>query len=210
MILELINQVKGILEKNESVQICFECEKVKKSIDFDELIKIGLPGHVADVFLNEFNSLLFEWKENSGLFQSSFKRGYLNILSPEQILETYYSNQDEIREIQRNNDYGHNEGRLAVINDWPYWLPIIKFCNGDFFCLETRRGKFNSESNVVLLEHDVLDTGPNLHGLFMATSFHELVERWGKVLFVELNDWTDGVDHNGIDVTAEIFSGITE
>lgn len=75
-----------------------------------------------------------------------------------------------------------------------------KHHNGDAFCIDKRN------ETIVFLEHDVVDGGPNVHGLLLAINFDDLIKKWSKVCFVEVFDWTDGINEDGIDVESIIFS----
>lgn len=93
-----------------------------------------------------------------------------------------------------------DEGWEALVNDWSFWIPIITFRNGDAFCIDKRN------ETIIFLEHDVVDGGPNVHGLLLAINFDDLIRKWSKVGFVEVFDWTDGINEDGIDVESIIFS----
>lgn len=67
------------------------------------------------------------------------------------------------------------------------------FDNGDFFCIDMREKSFP----VVFLEHDVMDGGPNLHGLRIASDLGKLLDLWSQVYFVEC-DWSLIVEDSGI------------
>lgn len=48
-------------------------------------------------------------------------------------------------------------------------------------------------------------SGINLHGLVIALSVNDLYEKWSKCLFVDIYDWYDGINDEGIDVSLDIY-----
>ncbi len=57
---------------------------------------------------------------------------------------------------------------------------------------------------------DVFDTGTNLNGLVIAKSIDFLLENWSKVLFVDIYDWYQGVNEEGIDINKPIYGKAIE
>ncbi|MDT8719723.1 hypothetical protein IAI10_24120 [Clostridium sp. 19966] len=82
-------------------------------------------------------------------------------------------------------------------------MPVFRFPNDDMFCIDKRNGK------VVFFEHDVFDTGINLHGLVIAKSIEDLIIKWSKVLFIDIYDWYEGVNEvEGIDLSKDVYKTI--
>ncbi len=54
-------------------------------------------------------------------------------------------------------------------------------------------------------EHEVFDSGINLHGLVIADSIDSLLENWSKVLFIDIYDWHEGVNEHGIDLSRPVY-----
>lgn len=98
--------------------------------------------------------------------------------------------------------YDIQQDCLEIKEDIEHWYPLFKFPNGDSFCLDIRNGK------VVFYEHEIYDSGLNLHGLVIALSINDLFEKWSKCLFVDIYDWYEGVNEEGIDVNLNIYSDV--
>lgn len=96
------------------------------------------------------------------------------------------------------------EEQDVVINDLLHWYPIFKFPNGDAFCYDNRNGK------IVFFEHEVFDTGINLHGLIIADTMDFLLESWSKALFIDIYDWYEGVNEQGIDLSKSVYEKVIQ
>ena len=136
----------------------------------------------------------FSWKDPTGaVFGEEFRYGGFTLLSPSEIKTYLY----ELREIAREaHEKGWDEddpGYAALVQDWPHWLPVFFFDNGDCFSIDMRDKSFP----VVFQEHDVMDGGPNLHGLRIAPDLGTLIDRWSRILFVEC-DWSRVTNESGI------------
>ena len=105
-------------------------------------------------------------------------------------------------EIAKDMETALIEEQDVVINDITNWYPIFKFPNGDAFCYDKRNGK------VVFYDHEVFDIGINLHGLIISETIDSLLEKWSKVLFVDIYDWYDGVNEEGIDLSKPVYKNI--
>lgn len=122
-----------------------------------------------------------------------FYYGGFTLLSPLEITRQFHEFREFVKEIVKNGLDQEEAGYAALVRDWPYWLPIFFFDNGDFFCIDMREKSFP----VVFLEHDVMDGGPNLHGLRIASDLGKLLDLWSQVYFVEC-DWSLIVEDSGI------------
>lgn len=100
--------------------------------------------------------------------------------------------------------YDIEEDYLKIKEDIKNWYPLFKFPNGDMFCMDSRNGK------IVFYEHEVYDTGINLHGLIIALSVNDLFEKWSKCYFADIYDWYEGTDDNGIDLQKEVFKDLLQ
>lgn len=166
-------------------------------------LSFRLPESLRNLYLENAASIHLVWTAEKEVFGSECKRGEIRLLSPNEIYEYY---QDMIAIVQEYtlHDTENSEGVEALITDWPGWLPLFIFPNGDSFCLKKEGGE------VTFLEHNVMDDGPNLHGLLIAQSFEELMEKWGSIGYVDLYDWYEGVDDSGIDLGKGIYSKLIE
>lgn len=159
-----------------------------------------LPDNLEEVLYKDVSSVVFSWKADISKFSGSCKRGFLNLLSPRESIEQLNIQIAEAEEAKRNC-LEDDQGYLAVINDWPHWFPLFRFRSGDMFCIETRKDGFP----IVFLEHDVMDSGPNLHGMQLAKNVECLVNDWASILFVELIDWMEVCNQDGIDLSNAIL-----
>jgi SMI1 / KNR4 family (SUKH-1) len=127
-------------------------------------------------------------------------KGYIELLSIDEII----SKQEELEELAKEfYDDDTIEDIDTIIEDIRNWLPLFRFPNGDMFCMDKRNDK------IVFFEHEVFDTGINLHGLIISNSFEELIMKWSSVLFIDIYDWYDGVDRNdGIDLRRDVYKNI--
>jgi hypothetical protein len=174
--------------------------------DVETRIRHGLPDALRQVFLGEAGGLKFRW--STDVFGPECRRGYAWLLSPEEIAEAFKGQVAIAEEAQRDGVDATNEGYKALVRDWPHWIPVFRFPSGDCFCLDVSGASIDPP--VVFLEHDVMDQGPNLHGLRLASNVADLVSRWGGVLFVDVYDWTKAVVANGIDKDAQILNPLRQ
>lgn len=112
---------------------------------------------------------------------------YISIIKIQIDISEEYLVSDSIPDIEK------------IVSDIRNWIPLFSFPNGDAFCLDRRNNK------IVFYEHEVFDTGINLHGLVIANNIEELIIKWSKVLFIDIYDWYEGVDDDGIDLSREIY-----
>ena len=56
----------------------------------------------------------------------------------------------------------------------------------------------------------MFDTGINLHGIIIANSLDSLLEKWSKSLFVDIYDWSEGVNEQGIDLDKPVFKKVIQ
>lgn len=104
----------------------------------------------------------FSWKDPSGtVFGKELRYGGFTLLSPSEIKQRLHDLREIAREAQEKGWNEDDPGYAALVQDWPHWLPVFAFDNGDCFCINMRDKSFP----VVFLEHDVMVDGPNLHGL---------------------------------------------
>jgi len=192
-----IATVRNRIESTGAVRILNDDQWSPEEVSLEDLKKLPLsvPINLKELLYDDYSSVVFSWEANAEVFGSSCKRGYLNLLSPGEIVKQFNAQVAEAEEAKCNG-LDDEEGYLAIINDWPHWLPVFRFRSGDLFCIETRRKGFP----VVFLEHDVMDAGPNLHGMQIAKNVECLVNNWASILFVEFNDWTEICNEEGIDL----------
>lgn len=205
-LLDLVNHVHLKLSSIDGIEI----SKVRllepcSSFEIEELEKrfgIKFPKQLKDIYMNCSSSILFRWNVNDARFGLNCNRGCINLISPTDVIKIYDDMISMVEEGKSNPDeLEENEGLKALVEDWPNWIPILSFPNGDYFCIDKR----TSGNSIILLEHDVMDGGPNVHGLKLAVDFDDLVVKWSKIGFVDIYDWTDGTNEDGIDSNLEVF-----
>ena len=183
-----------------------EIETIEKSLP-DKLPKL-----LKNFYSCEAQSLKFTWEaKDKSIFGDECKRGILNILSPKEILGFWNDMQSQVHEARQNDEeLQENVGIQALVKDWPFWIPIVRFPNGDAFCLEVKECSNSEIYSINFLEHDVMDGGPFIHGLRIATNFEELIERWSKIGFADVFDWSRVTNVDGIDLNSLIFLEINK
>jgi len=139
------------------------------------------------MFIHFSKSVSFNWTSN-GSYGEDCRIGGIRIDPPQTIADNYLEMLQMVNEANMNQDeLEENEGLKVMVNDWPHWIPIISFMNGDAFCINKKNNSFD----VVFLEHDVMDGGPYIHGLQVASNVEDLLNRWSQIGFVEVNDWSE-------------------
>lgn len=175
--------------------------------DNDEIARLlaatnGLvPEFLLHVFAQETRHLEFSWYAPAAVFGEDCRCGCVHLLTPAQVVSHFREQQRQADEARRQR-LDAEEGYAALVADWPFWLPVFRFPSGDCICVETRGGLMGA---AVFLEHDVMDAGPNLHGLILAKTLSDFVQRWAEILFVDVNDWTVCVDKEGLNARAPVF-----
>jgi hypothetical protein len=174
--------------------------------EVEERIGHRLPDALRQGFLQETGGVKWQWF--SDLFGLHSRRGCAWLQSPQEMADGFEDQVAMAEEAKSSGETATSAGYQAMASDWPNWIPVFRFPSGDSFCLDMAAADFDPP--IVFLEHDVMDGGPNLHGMRLAQNFLDLVRRWSSVLYVEVPDWTPVVDRDGIDVNAEIFRPLRE
>ena len=204
--LKTLQSIKRILVDKQNVSVNrFEKKPVQNEtsvLKMCEDIGISLPKTVSDIFCKETGGFLFSWQADKKVFGPDCQRGFFHFLSPLEISEIYNDHLNLVKESLQNG-LEEEEGYKDLINDWPYWVPVFRFSNGDCFCLDLREPGQNPP--IAFLEHDVMDDGPDLHGLKIANDFNDLICTWSKLLFVDFYDWSQIVDEQGINLSSPVL-----
>ncbi|MEH2959142.1 hypothetical protein [Candidatus Merdisoma sp. JLR.KK006] len=187
-------ELKKLSNKDNNIEIVkrnvIEC-KMNHTFEF---FKFGISDETKHIY-NTYKKFLIYWKNSMQKLQ-----GFVNFVPYEDLLKEH----EKICEIIDNIEDDLIEEQEKVINDIKNWYPIFKFLNGDAFCYDKRNGM------IVFFEHDVFDIGINLNGLVIAKSIDFLLENWSKVLFVDIYDWYQGVNEEGIDINKPIYGKAIE
>lgn len=143
---------------------------------------------------NHYSAFNVSWEVSSAKID-----GWVEFIPYEKIVEEH-KELNEMAECMEESTEEYN----TILSDLKNWYPLFRFPNGDAFCYDKRNGK------VVFFEHEVFDTGINLHGLVIADSIDCLLEKWSKVLFLDIFDWTEGVDEHGINLNMPVYERVRQ
>jgi hypothetical protein len=125
------------------------------------------------------------------------------LFTARKIITTYGEMLEMVQESKNSHEFSTNVGLQALVLDWPNWIPITRFPNGDLFCIDVTK-KFS----VVFLEHDVMDGGPYIHGTTIARNLEKLLELWDEIAFADVYDWSKYCNEIGIDIENPLFNNI--
>jgi len=206
-LVKIVNHVRQKLSQSELIQMSEV--SYDKPVSQEEIIEIEtnlsfrFPESLRSFYLNESSMLHFSWRLHNDVedhFGEECRYGGLDLNSPTQIKAAYEEMKEMIEDGKSELEEEYDEGWEALVKDWSYWIPIISFQNGDAFCIDTRN------EAIVYLEHDVMDGGPTIHGTILSLNFDDLIQKWSRIGFVEIYDWTEGVDEKGINISSPIFN----
>ncbi len=159
-----------------------------------ELFKPPVSDEVKKIY-NTYTLFKLSWECNTNK-----QRGFVNFVPYQRIIPEHENLCAEIDDVEREQI----DNQDKVICDIKHWYPVFTFPNGDKFCYDDRTGKIH------FYEHDVFDIGINLHGLVIADSIDSLFKNWSNILFVDIYDWSEGVNEHGIDICKEIFGFVSQ
>lgn len=212
--MELITILKSTYDrlskiKDIEVEELFITPPINKD-DLNEIercLGFTFPECLREFYLQNAGSTSFNWTARTESYGEECKIGGINILSPSMILHHYLEMNQMVEEANLSKEeLEKNPGIQAMVRDWPHWIPAISFMNGDFFCMD----KKDSMSPIVFLEHDVMDGGPYIHGLVIASNYGELFVAWSQIGFAEINDWSQYIGNKGLDVNDDVFLRMRE
>lgn len=197
-LLNLIENTCNFINQCNKIQV-LRCDMQlnNKQCDFNDLEnKIGFKfkENIKEVY-SKYKSINLTWE-----IEETRERGCFNLI-PCDNLYSYYKEQVEIsEEFIRCDEIDDLE---CILEDSRNWIPFCTFPNGDAFCIDKKNSK------VVFYEHEVFNNGINLHGLVISNSLEQLIEKWSKVLFIDIYDWCEGVDEvEGIDFSKDVYKNI--
>lgn len=187
---ELISKIEENIDINIIKRDIFKCNR---NYNF-ELFTYGI-SEKAKYLYNNYGKFLLYWESNT------FKiNGFIDFVPYEQIFIDHLEMCEMLNKLEKDLI----DEQDVVMNDIKNWYPIFRFPNGDTFCYDKRNGK------IVFYEHEVFDTGINLHGIIIANSLDSLLEKWSKSLFVDIYDWSEGVNEQGIDLDKPVFKKVIQ
>lgn len=202
-----INEVYEILKRNDNIEIhAYEIEEVISNQNLEQIeedIEFKFPEILRRFYVEEASEVRFNWSTAKERQNEYCKYGGINIISPKKTAEEYNDMMSMVEEVYDWEEFEYSDGLKAIVEDWPNWIPVVKFYNGDMFCVDKR----SSSGEVVFFDHEVVEGDMGLHGLKIAENFSDLIMKWKEIGFVDIYDWTDGVDERGIDLSKEVFNG---
>jgi SMI1 / KNR4 family (SUKH-1) len=212
--MDILQVVKSTYDKLSTISeitleeiIIFPPVEMKELIEIEHSIGFTFPDNLRELYLYGSQSLSFNWTAAIETFGEECQMGGISILSPQMILNNYLEMIQMVEEAKLNSDeLEENPGLKAMVNDWPNWIPVISFMNGDAFCIN----KKDNLSSVVFLEHDVMDGGPYIHGLEAASDIYDFLVRWSQIGFVDVYDWSKYIRNNRLDVGNSVFNRLRE
>ena len=168
-------------------------EKSFKKIN--EEVKSVLGHELSDevsIIYSSYAEFKISWLE-----ENRNKSGYVDFVPYVNLEEEHKNLVESVAEI-----YDMSEDEFEIADDINNWFPLFKFRNGDMFCLDKRDGK------IKFFEHDVIDCGPNLHGIIISKSVNELFSLWSKIHFLDAYYWDECVDENGLNLKTDICNSL--
>ncbi|MZQ81080.1 hypothetical protein GQF01_02885 [Paenibacillus sp. 5J-6] len=206
MLLKTVRDKESLLQKHDvEANLVGFLPKINMS-KWEELVtqlSVVLPDTLREIYVEETSGFIFKWNASKEKFGDSCKRGYLHFLSPEEIIVTYREMLEIVLESRCSTEIGSNVGLQALVMDWPNWIPIMSFPNGDSFCIDVKRNL-----SIVFLEHDVMDGGPYIHGTTIAKNLENLLDLWSQIAFTDVFDWSICCTEDGIDLENPMFRSI--
>lgn len=186
------NLIETTNKKSDVIQVK-KCEYLLQNNDYSfDLFNHQLTEN-SKLLYNTYASFELYWQSSV-----THMRGFVHFVPYPKLTDEHEKLCLAISEIDR--DVIENQNK--VIEDIRHWFPVFLFPNGDKFCFDDRTHQ------ILFYEHDVFDSGINLHGLLIAESIDVLLSEWSKLLFVDIYDWTEGVSDKGIDINKPIFDCI--
>lgn len=179
-------------------------EELKKDVNFEIQTCIMEKGNInSNIYLlgdevkKEVIDIYEKYKKVKIVWKHLPSKGYgeIDFVSLDDIEKEHRELIDIMQELYQ---YIEND-KEKIKEDIESWFPVFRFSNGDMFCIDSKNG------NIVFYEHEVFDTGINLHGLKIANNINELFEKWSKCKFYDLYDWSKGVNEQGIDLKKSVF-----
>ena len=186
--------------------------------DAERQLGLAFPESLRLVYTTETSRTRLLWRAAPEVFGPTCRYGDLELLSPSDVVE----HADGLRALAvdavRDYDPAEYPGWGAIARDWPFWIPVFGFGNGDYFCLDMRvRGRSTNAGSgdgtdppIVFLPHDVMwdDPLPPSHGRQVAENFADLLERWSRIAFVFRFSWADATTSAGIDIDSPILAAL--
>lgn len=211
-LLEEAFRVRGLLARIPAVEVHsyehglpVETSEVQR---LELLLGQSLPVSLRQTWEEKAGHIRLNWRTEGDVFGPACRRGFLELNTPDGVFRKVQVLREIVEDVDRGEMSGDEEGMAALLQDWPHWISIFSFRNGDAFCLDLR--SVGGDLPVVLLEHDVMDAGPSVHGLKVASDFDGLVRAWSDLAFIELRDWSEGVSQEGLDLALPVFARLRE
>ncbi|WP_219834277.1 hypothetical protein [Paenibacillus sp. R14(2021)] len=205
MLIDRVYEISSLLHKHGvGTELIGPHHKIDMRTWEDLVVSLNteLPVSLKRIFLEETSGLILCWDTSVDKFGDSCKRGYLHLLSPKEIITTYREMLEVVKESSSDPEVSSNAGLQVLVRDWPSWIPLFRFPDGDAFCIDIRN------LSIVFLEHDVMDGGPYIHGTTIASSLDHLLELWDQIAFADVYDWSECCNEHGIILEKPLFNNI--
>lgn len=157
------------------------------NIELDNILGFEVDEDIKNIY-KHYKKFNITWFENAGKYI-----GEINFI-PYHKLEIEHNNLIDIMDAC----YDVELDEFGIVKDIIKWYPLFLFSNGDAFCLNIENGR------VVFFEHEVFDTGKNLHGLIIALSINDLFEKWEKIHFADVYYWDELCNDGGINLESDL------
>lgn len=188
--MDYFEYVIKILEKNKDIVQVNKCEyKLVENEYSYELFGNDISEN-SKLIYNKYGLFNLNWQS-----KVNKDKGFIEFIPYSRVITEHEKLCSEIEDIEEDII----EEQDKVIDDIHHWYPLFLFPNGDKFCFDNRTGQ------ILFFEHDVFDSGINLHGLVIADSIDSLLVNWSKILFIDIYDWLEGVNDKGLDISKKIF-----
>ena len=220
MLVERAEHVHRMLRRVHSVEVSVPefgaVVDIAEVRDAERRLGSSFPESLRSLYTTEASRARLRWTATPDVFGPRCRYGDLELLAPADVVKHAEGLRALAADAARDYDPNEYPGWGAIGRDWPSWIPIFAFGNGDYFCLDVRkpttRTAAGSDFAFVFLPPDVMwdDPLPESHGRQVGQGFEDLVTRWSKVGFVFRFSWSDAADDTGIDVTAPVLSRLRQ
>lgn len=193
--MDYFKYVMEILEKNKDIVQVNKCEYKLVDNEYScELFGNDISENSKMIY-NTYSLFKLNWQS-----KVNKDRGFIEFVPYSRVITEHEKLCSEIEDIE--DDIIEEQDK--VIDDIHHWYPLFLFPSGDKFCFDNRTGQ------ILFFEHDVFDSGINLHGLVIADSIDVLLANWSNILFIDIYDWLEGVNDKGLDISKKIFDFVRD
>lgn len=109
-----------------------------------------LPDDLQQVYLAEAGALKFRWKTQ--LLGDACKAGYTELLSPQKVAKEFEEQIGMAEDARREGLDKADEGYQLLVRDWPNWIPIFRFPNGDRLGADPLRRRTSADLSAAAMD----------------------------------------------------------